>query len=202
MNYVSSSKICELCNITRPTLMAWRNSGKIKFIKFSDRKYLYDIDSVFGQNDRADRINVVYSRVSNTKQQDDLKKQTQIITSYMVSNGVIPTTIFEEIASGMNENRPEFNKLIQLVIENKIDKVYISYKDRLTRFGFDYFRNLFSLFGTEIVILNSSREEDFQQELTQDLISIIHHFSMKMYSNRRKELKLAVKKLQEKTEEV
>ena len=62
-------------------------------------------------------------------------------------------------------------------------------KDRLTRFGYGYLENLFKHFGTKIVHINSSSEEDFQQELTEDIISIIHHFSMKMYSNRRKILK-------------
>ncbi|MFA7127642.1 MAG: hypothetical protein WC136_00560 [Sphaerochaeta sp.] len=59
----------------------------------------------------------------------------------------------------------------------------------MVRFGFQYFEKLFKKYGTEIQVLNSSKEEDFQEELTQDLISIIHHFSMKMYSNRRKKLK-------------
>ena len=200
MNYKSSADVCKLLQISRPTLKVWRETGRISSIKLSERKYLYDIDSVMKDGSTDSRMNVIYARVSNTKQEKDLKTQVQVITGYMVSNGIIPNETFEEIASGMNENRPQLNKLIQLVIENKISKIYISYKDRLTRFGFDYFRNLFSLFGTEIVILNASKEEDFQQELTQDLVSVIHYFSMKMYSNRRKELKAAVKMLQEHVE--
>ena len=68
---------------------------------------------------------------------------------------------------------------------------FISYKDRLTRFGFDYFKHIFEEFGTKIVVLDELEEtnSDFQTELTNDLISIIHHFSMKLYSNRRKKLK-------------
>ena len=200
MNYKSSAEVCKLLQISRPTLKVWRETGRISSIKLSERKYLYDVDSIMKDGSADLRMNVIYARVSNTKQEKDLKTQVQVITSYMVSNGIIPNETFEEIASGMNENRPQLNKLIQLVIENKISKIYISYKDRLTRFGFDYFRNLFSMYGTEIVILNASKEEDFQQELTQDLISVIHYFSMKMYSNRRKELKAAVKMLQEHVE--
>ena len=116
----------------------------------------------------------------------------------MISNGIIPDLIFEDIASGMNENRINLSKLIHLVTTNQIDKVYISYKDRLTRFGFNYFVNFFKEFDTEIIILNASKEEDFQEELTQDLISIIHHFSMKLYSNRRKLLKEFTKNLKSK----
>ena len=89
----------------------------------------------------------------------------------------------------MNENRKGLQELIGLVKDGKVKTVYVSYKDRLTRFGFDYFVYLFNLFGTEIKVVNLTSEEDFQQELTQDFISILHHFSMKLYSNRRKELK-------------
>jgi len=113
----------------------------------------------------------------------------------MVSVGIIPDLVLEDIASGMNENRINLSKLINLVLNHKVDKIFISYKDRLTRFGFGYFENFFKELGTEIVILNSSTEEDFQEELTQDLISIIHHFSMKLYSNRRKLLKNLQKQL-------
>lgn len=190
MNYKTSGEICRLLKITPMTLCRWKNEGIIQFQKITNKKYLYDIDSVIKTNNYNEkRKNVIYSRVSNSKQKDDLVHQTKIIQEYMVSNGIIPDMIFEEIASGMNENRIQLNKLIQLVIQNKIDKIFISFKDRLTRFGFDYFVNFFKEFGTEIVILNSTKEEDFQSELTQDLISIIHHFSMKLYSNRRKVLK-------------
>lgn len=190
MNYKTSGEICKLLKITPMTLCRWKNEGIIQFQKITNKKYLYDIDSVIKTNSYNEkRKNVIYSRVSNSKQKDDLVHQTKIIQEYMVSNGIIPDMIFEEIASGMNENRIQLNKLIQLVIQNKIDKIFISFKDRLTRFGFDYFVNFFKEFGTEIVILNSTKEEDFQSELTQDLISIIHHFSMKLYSNRRKVLK-------------
>ena len=100
----------------------------------------------------------------------------------------------------MNENRKEFNLLIEDVISGKINKIYISFKDRLTRFGYNYFEYIFKMFGTEIEVVNLTKEEDFQTELTQDLIPIIHHFSMKMYSNRRKELNALKKVLQQENE--
>ena len=134
-------------------------------------------------------MNVIYCRVSNAKQQDDLKRQEQILREYCVSNGIIPDRVISDIASGMNEDRKGLQDLIGLVKEGKVKTVYVSYKDRLTRFGFGYFKYLFGLFGTEICVVNLTTEEDFQQELTQDFISILHHFSMKLYSNRRKELK-------------
>ena len=96
----------------------------------------------------------------------------------------------------MNENRNELNKLIDDVINNKIQKIFITYKDRLTRFGFDYFKNIFNKHNCEIIVLNNKIDETaFEEELTKDLIDIIHHFSMKMYSHRRQQLKQIEKEL-------
>ena len=92
--------------------------------------------------------------------------------------------------------------IITLVKECKVDTVYISYKDRFTRFGFGYFDYIFNLFGTKIEVVNLTKEEDFQQELTQDFISIIHYFSMKLYSNRRKQLKQLKNELEQEQREM
>ena len=108
-----------------------------------------------------------------------------------MSKGIDISDVYKDIASGMNENRKEFNLLIDDVIKGNVKTVYITFKDRLTRFGFEYFKNLFGKFGTEIVVIDINEESSslFQTELTNDLISIIHHFSMKLYSNRRKKFK-------------
>jgi len=164
MNYKTSKEICSLLHITKQTLKVWKDSSKIKYIKLSSYKYLYDIDSMLGMETLEKRQNVIYARVSNTKQTNDLRSQITFLTQYMVNQGVKPDEIFEDIASGMNENRTNFNKLIQKVINKEIDTIYISYKDRLTRFGFDYFKTIFSMFGTKIEVVNLTKEEDFQNE--------------------------------------
>ena len=189
MNYKTSKEICDTLRITKQTLKVWKDTDKIKFIKLSSKKYLYDLNSVLNKSNLDERLNIIYTRVSNSKQFNDLKTQPTFLTQYVVNKGIKPDLILEDIASGMNENRINLNKLIQLVFQNKVNTIYISYKDRLTRFGFDYFKNMFLQFNTNIEVVNLTKEEDFQQELTQDFISIIHHFSMKMYSNRRKILK-------------
>lgn len=199
MRYLRSGEICKELKITPMTLKRWKDQNKIQFKKLSSKKVLYDIDSILDQNKdiNNNNLNVIYSRVSNSKQKDDLTRQTSIIKEYMLKNGIKPDLTFEDIASGMNENRKEFNNLLNLIFERKINTIFISYKDRLTRFGFDYFSNIFSKFGTKIEILNLTNDESFQNELTNDLISIIYHFSMKLYSNRRQKFKDINKKLKE-----
>jgi len=189
MIFVSAKEIKEKLNICSQTLDNWRKQNKIQYKQLNARKFLYDITSIENFMDTSVRKNVIYSRVSNTKQIDDLKRQTKILQEYMTIHGTKVDCIFEDIASGMNENRKEFNKLLIQIFKNEIDTVYITYQDRLTRFGFKLLESIFLNFGTKIEVINATKEEDFQQELTSDLISIIHHFSMKLYSNRRKLLK-------------
>ena len=193
MNYVSACEAKKLLHINGTTLKVWKDKGIIKYKKFTNKKYIYDVDSVNIDSDESSkqRKHVIYARVSTTKQAQDLNTQIEMIKSYCISNGINIDAIYKEIASGMNENRKELNILIDEVISGNIDTVYISFKDRLARFGFDYFKNLFAKFNTEIKILDNFEEsnKNFQKELTEDLISIIHHFSMKLYSNRRKKFK-------------
>jgi putative resolvase len=183
--FLSAKQVKERYHITSQTLYNWRRLNKINYTKLPSGSYVYTLIEDIG---KPSRFNVLYARVSNTKQKDDLIRQCNTIKSFMVANGKVIDLEYTDIASGMNESRKSFNTLIEDVIAGKIDTVYITYNDRLTRFGFGYIKSLFEKFDTKIVSLNSTKEEDFQTELTQDLISIIHHFSMKMYSARRKML--------------
>lgn len=202
MNYVSAKEAKQLLHINATTLKSWKDKNILKYKKLSSKKILYDIDSVSQENKIMDKYNVIYARVSNTKQIDDLQTQIEIVKKYCLNNGIKINKIYKDIASGMNENRKEFNILIDDVISGKINKIYISFKDRLTRFGFEYFENLFAKYDVQIIVLDELEESSktFQDELTEDLISIIHHFSMKLYSNRRKKFKAIENMLQEKDE--
>ena len=113
----------------------------------NSRNFLYCTDSL-GITDSKKRLNVIYGRVSNTKQKNDLIKQEQILRQFMGAKGVIVDRVFTDIASGMNENRKGLNSLIELVQNGEIDTIYISYKDRLTRFGYSYFEKWFDYYGT------------------------------------------------------
>ena len=203
-DYYTTAEVLNIFKIDSQTLYRWRKSGKIKSVHISSRKIMYEKESVNkllgikSTEEKNKRKNVLYCRVSSTKQKDDLEKQKQILSDFCNSNGYIIDEIYSEIASGMNEDRIEFNKLIDSVINEEIENIYITNKDRLTRFGYKYFENLFDKFGTKIIVLNNTiNQESFEQELSSDLISIIHHFSMKMYSNRRKQLKQVEKILNE-----
>ena len=186
MKYITATKFMSQYQITKQTLYQWRKTGKVDFIKQGKQSYLYN-PNIKAENQNT-RYSIGYARVSNTKQADDLARQANEISDFMKATGT-PAMVITDIGSGMNENRKNFNKLIDLITSNEIDTVYITYKDRLTRFNFELLENLFNKYQTKIIVINQTENTPFQEELTRDLISIIHHFSMKLYSNRRKLMK-------------
>jgi len=192
MLWLNSKEYCSKYQISNTTLKRWVDDGKIKCNKVSSRKFLY-----LDQNIEEDKkLNVVYARVSNTSQKEDLNRQIDLIKNYMIYNGYIVDQVFKDIASGMNEDRLDFNKLINMVLENKISNIFISTKDRLSRFGYEYLKNIFNKYNCNIVILDNSDTKTYENELTDDLLTIIHHFSMKYYSKRRILLKNIKKSLE------
>ena len=188
-NWYSSKKIRQILQVSSQCLYQMRITGRIKTKQISDKKYLYKLPEKFISNTEP-KI-AIYARVSTPKQKKDLDNQINYLRQYIVSNGNIVdnSLIFSDIASGMNENRKGLNDLITEIISGTVNKVIISNRDRLTRFGYGYLKSLFDRYNCEIIEVNLTEDKSFEQELADDLISIIHHFSMKFYGKRKNKLK-------------
>lgn len=129
-------------------------------------------------------VNVIYARVSTRNQKDDLANQVEFLKTYCNTKGVIVDEVITDIGSGLNYKRKQWNKLLDKVINGEINTIYIAYPDRFIRFGFEWFKQLCNKFGAEIVIV-SNKELSPEQELTEDLINIIHVFSCRSYEIRK-----------------
>lgn len=144
--------------------------------------YLKTLDLLIEDNDRID---TVYTRVSTYKQKErgDLDRQLQYINNEVVKQ----LHYFNDVASGLNDNRKGLSKLMRLVMDDKVDRIFILYKDRLTRFGFNYLKLICDKHNTEIVILSNQMDsKSLSEKLADDIISIIHSFSGKLYGMRKK----------------
>lgn len=187
---MKSSKVKQILNVTQQTLSNYVAKGILHPVKLSRTHYEYDEDEVYallGKNKDNDRISVTYARVSLPKQKDDLERQIERLYSYAISNGYNVSEQLSDIKSGMEfEKRKDFMKLLNMVCENRVKTVIVENKDRLVRFGFNLLKEVFRLHGTEIVVMSDIPNKSYETELTDDLISIIHHYSMKSYSNKRK----------------
>ena len=119
-----------------------------------------------------------------------MERQIELIKSYAREKGW-EIEILKDVGSGLKENRRDFQKLLKMVMNKKVSKVIIAYPDRLTRFGFKILEDFFESYGTEIVVINHE-EKSSQEELVEDLITIISHFAGKLYGMRSRKYKKVV----------
>ena len=182
---MKSSEIMKKYNITRRTLYNWVRDKKIEYKILPSGRY----DYIDNSSNIYIKQNIIYARVSTTGQKDNLERQVERLSNYCSSNGYIIDDVYKEIASGMNYNRKYYNKLLEMVLENKINNIFIEYEDRLLRFGFDNFVTICKKFNTNVIVINKSENKDSIKEITEDLVNIIHHFSSKIYSLRRTSMK-------------
>lgn len=183
---MKAKEVLSLLGISRVTLCRYVKLGKIKTGLLPNGTYDYDRADVYKLKGlSAKRKSVIYARVSTAKQKSDLSNQIENISSFMNAKGIGVDEIYSDIASGMNLDRKDFDRLLSAVMTNEIDEVYISYKDRLARLDFELVERLFHKYGTRIVVINASENKTAEEELFEDLISVINSFSMKADSKRR-----------------
>lgn len=139
-------------------------------------------------NEQTRKI-VAYARVSTSGQKDDLADQIAFIRQFANTKGVIIDEAITDIGSGLNYNRKKWNQLLDEVIQNKVVIIYITYNNRFIRFGYEWFERLCQKHGTEIVVLNNP-DTSPDKEMVEDLVSIIHVFSCRLYGLRKYKKKL------------
>lgn len=123
----------------------------------------------------------IYCRVSNHSAKDNLVRQSERLVDYSIKNGFNVVKVVNEIASGMNDNRPLLSKLL-VDKDNSWGTLIVENKDRLTRFGFNYLKLFLEKEGKQLTVVNQTIDDN--SDIVQDLISIIYSFSAKLYGKR------------------
>lgn len=186
--HYSISEFSELSGISASTLRRYDNENTFKpafTSKGGHRRYtetqLFEITQKKKKN--INKINIGYVRVLSKKQADDLERQYNLMENYLISKGE-SFKIIKSIGSGINYNNQSLDELLDLVISGKVNKVFIMYKDRLVRFGFELLENLFKRYGVDIEIINH-QNNTMEEELVTDLIQIMTVFSAKLNGKRK-----------------
>jgi len=185
---LTAQKVNELYGIHRNTLLNWEKRGLLKPVKTPGGKRRYkkeDVEKLLGILEESPKPRVVlYARVSTKKQKDYLTNQIRRLENFAKSQGW-NYEVISEIASGVNENRRQLRKLLNMVKRGEVEKVVIEYPDRLARFGYEYLKFFFESFGVELIVLNGEEnEEDRTKELAEDLIAIVTSFAARVYGSR------------------
>ena len=178
----------ELLGVSVKTLQRWDRDGILKANRTPTNRRYYTYDQYLQfrgiQTENDIRDTVIYARVSTRNQKDDLKNQVEFLKQFCNSKGMIVNQCIEEFGSGLNYNRKKWNKLLEEVMENKIKIIVISNKDRFIRFGYDWFEKFCERFNTRIIIVNNEALSP-NEEFVQDIISILHVFSCRLYGLRK-----------------
>jgi len=200
-------EVCRILGVSYPTLRRWIKEGKIRAIQTIGGKYRIPesevkrlLSGVIGKEVRA----VIYARVSSSEQKTDLERQVQYLTQYCSAKGYRVVDILSDVASGLNTERKSLLKLFDYAVNRQVDVVVVTYKDRLTRFGFEYLEYFFKQYGVSIETVFGEEPKDTYRELAEDLIAIVTSFADKLYgmrSHRKKNFIDGFRKLLEEVDE-
>lgn len=180
----------EVLGVSTDTLRKWHSEGKIEAIRTSETSQrLYNVEGFVNRfrtgslasftNDEK-RI-IGYCRVSTRSQANDLTRQVESMRERYPNSIIV-----EDVGSGINWNRKGLQSIIRQVLAGEVSDVVIHHRDRLCRFAFELLEFLFDQCGTKIVVLEQiGNEQNLDQELADDLLSIIHIFSCKKMGRRR-----------------
>lgn len=157
------------------TAYRWFRAGKINAIQYPSGTILIKEND----NKNVKEKIVIYCRVSTQTRKNDLNYQVERCEEYCRAKGYQITSIYKEIASGMNDKRKQLTKML----DDNPTLIIVENKDRLTRFGFNYLQMLLKKIGCEIEVINLDKEDE--DDLIKDLVSIITSFCCRLYGLRR-----------------
>jgi predicted site-specific integrase-resolvase len=188
MDVLKPKDVSEILNVTVRTLQEWDRTGKLKAKRTptTDRRYYTpdQINEYLGRKNRISDKTVIYARVSSNSQKPDLESQVEFLKTYANAKGYIVDETIVEIGSGLDYNRKKWNDMLRQIEEKRIARVIVSHKDRFIRFGYDWFAEYVGRHGCEVEVVNNESTSP-HEEMVQDLISIIHCFSCRIYGLRK-----------------
>lgn len=161
-----------------------RTISRDELLRFLKEKGLLEDDTAAGRRD------IIYARVSSHDQKNhgDLDRQALFLVEHVPD--MQNPLILKEVGSGLNDKRKKLQQVLTMVSKGEVRNVYITYRDRLTRFGFNYLQTMFNACGTNIIIVKDVNDEKtVQEELVEDMMSLIASFSGKLYGMRSRKIK-------------
>ena len=201
---VSVGQAAKELGVHPATLRRWEKAGRIQVERTPTGRRVYDLAKWRGLASHpapSSRITLAYARVSSHDQKDDLVRQVALLESFCAANGWTCETL-QDLGSGLNYPKKGLRTLIRRICSGEIGRVVITHKDRLLRLGSELVFSLCEHFGAEVVIINTSEEATFEEELVSDVLEIITVFSARLYGSRSHKNKQVLDALRQAAQEV
>ncbi len=169
------------------TLQRWDREGRLRAHRspVSNRRF-YTHDqylAYMGLNTESERLNIAYTRVSGVAQKPDLVNQVNALERYCTEQSIVVDEWMQDIGSGLNYKRKQFIHLFELIEQGRVKTLLIAHRDRLVRFGFDWFEAFCERHGTQIIKLNNEKLSP-EREMVEDLIAVVTVFSARFHGLR------------------
>ena len=204
-DYVTSTEAKEILKVSLKTLYRWCNDGKIRFIttpanrKRFNRKDLYNFDG--RSYAPVEKEKICYCRVSSSKQVDDLERQQAFFRDKFPTHQLVT-----DVGSGINWKRKGLRTILDRAMQGYISEIVVAHRDRLCRFAFELLAWILQANDVKLVVLDEEKGHSTEQELADDILSIIHVYSCRKMERRRyknkKNKTLSDTKTEESDEEV
>jgi putative resolvase len=197
MSTLSTGKAAAYLGVGVKTLQRWDREGRLKPERTPSGRRAYPkalLDSFVRRDPYSARKAVAYCRVSSGSQKPDLKNQCRVLEDFCAARGVAGVEFVEEVGGGLNLKRPKFVALMDRIEARQVSHLVIAHKDRLVRFGFSWSSDFAPSTAPSLLVLNNEQLSP-EQEMVEDLLTIVHCFSARLYGlrNYRKKLKEARK---------
>jgi len=182
----SPQEFGKLIGRTTNTLQKWDRKGILKAHRSLTNRRYYTHDQYLqyrGLVAQEQGLTLAYTRVSGVTQKPDHAHQVKALEAYCKEHAIQVDEWFSDIGSGLNYKRKHFNRLMELIELGLVRRLVIAHRDRLVRFGYDYFEAFCQRHHTEIVVINGEALSP-EQELVRDLIAIVTVFSARLHGLR------------------
>ena len=187
MSVYRPNEFAKLIGKSTSTLRRWDREGVLSPKRTPGNQRYYtdeDLRCIFNsEKARTPRKTVVYCRVSSSGQKGDLTSQVKAMETYCLGAGIAVDEWLNEIGGGLNFKRKVFLKLMKSIRMGEVEHLLVAHKDRLARFAFELIEELASWYECKITVVNQESLSP-QQEMVEDLMSIIHTFSCRLYGLR------------------
>jgi excisionase family DNA binding protein len=199
---LSLEEAAKLLGVSKSTMRRWEEEGRIKPERTpgGHRRYRSEELTQMAMHPmpKTDRVTIAYARVSSHDQKADLERQAVLLSEFCTKNGWTHEVI-RDLGSGLNYHKKGLRELLQRIMRNDVERLVITHKDRLLRFGAELVFAICEEFQTEVIIVNKSEDTSYEDELTQDVLEIITVFSARLYGSRSHKNKKLIERMKEAT---
>ena len=185
-NTYSPKQFSELIGRSVKTLQKWDREGVLKAHRTSTNRRYYTHDQYLehmGMVATTKGQTVTYARVSTAAQKPDLANQVAALDSYCREHEIKVDLTMQDVSSGLNYKRKQFNRLFEMVELGQVKMLIVAHRDRLVRFGFEWFEAFCERHGTRIVVINGDKLSP-EKEMVEDLLAIVRVFSARFHGLR------------------